>query len=818
MQMSPSQRQAEDAKRVQARLLRRGHNPGPAHYSPQQLSVKSTSTLRELAGLYAFKSTAVRSDLVLQDKGDPGEYSPMIYLSLANGLAAKSFNRSASDGFLKSGFGGQADRVLDLGSDQWNEGEKTPGPAAYNPVLTEKGKEFDMSVREGAETMQSAVFASKAPRIGDVFTMAQEQLPGPGAYDPNDKMTINHLPGANPESNILSQVGRDSRFTSDLVGRQEHLTPPDVGPGAYDSHVINTLEKSLAATLERSSNVQKSNAPGKDAIGFGARYMQRELPHESLAANASKTPGPGAYTPLMTEQGKEADMGVREGSEKMASSSFVKNNIKTSIINEHMGDPGAYNPYENRNLVDQSRQTFHKAAKEGRANFGASTARTLRIPPDMLRGGTQDVTPGPAAYTSITHRVFEGASAVFKSLVPQRAKIALPNADIPAPNAYNPNDKMTISHLPGANPDSNILSQVGRDSRFSGDQVGRQEHVTPPDVGPGKYDSHVIGTIEQAQSKVEDKSDLYKPAHKDLSTKLGFSGSAVNHMLPHEREIKYNENLSKVGPGQYDPYAHTDIAATARASYSRPAKEGKGNFGSNDAARASVGLLLTPVKDVGDPGAYSPEANKGIAATARSFFGRSNLAGVGGFGAVSRRIFRLEGPLPNGSGAPGFKADVTPGPAAYNPVLTEKGKEFDMSVREGAETMQSAVFASKAPRIGDVFTMAQEQLPGPGAYDPNDKMTINHLPGANPESNILSQVGRDSRFTSDLVGRQEHLTPPDVGPGAYEPKVTNDGELSTLGSRVDHQTSLGWTANFLSTHIRSLWQGWFGDDDTLVSA
>ena len=148
MQMSPSQRQAEDAKRVQARLLRRGHNPGPAHYSPQQLSVKSTSTLRELAGLYAFKSTAVRSDLVLQDKGDPGEYSPMIYLSLANGLAAKSFNRSASDGFLKSGFGGQADRVLDLGSDQWNEGEKTPGPAAYNPVLTEKGKEFDMSVRE----------------------------------------------------------------------------------------------------------------------------------------------------------------------------------------------------------------------------------------------------------------------------------------------------------------------------------------------------------------------------------------------------------------------------------------------------------------------------------------------------------------------------------------------------------------------------------------------------------------------------------------------------------------------------------------------
>ena len=51
-------------------------------------------------------------------------------------------------------------------------------------------------------------------------------------------------------------------------------------------------------------------------------------------------------------------------------------------------------------------------------------------------------------HTRASRIVFEGASAVFKSLVPQRAKIALPNADIPAPNAYNPNDKMTISHLP----------------------------------------------------------------------------------------------------------------------------------------------------------------------------------------------------------------------------------------------------------------------------------------------------------------------------------------------------------------------------------
>ena len=797
--MSPTQRQAEDAKRIKARMMRRGANPGPAHYSPQQLSANSSSTLRQLAGEYAFKSTLQRKDLVFKDKGDPGEYEPAVYLSLANSM--KSFNRSSSEGKLLSGFGGQAERILDMRTEMWNEGEKTPGPAAYNPLLTEVGREFEMSVRNGVETMKSAVFASKSERTAD-NSLPSRDNPGPGAYDIKDALTISHLPGANPDSNIVSSVGRDSRFSADQVGRQEHVTPPGVGPGLYDSHSMYTIEKSLADALEHSSSVQRDNMPGVDAIGFGARYKQRELPHEQLASTHSKTPGPGAYTlPDFKSDGAGAV------------SSFTPTNIKSIMIIEHAGDPGAYHP-NHHDIAEQSKQTFNKAAKEGRANYGASTARTLRIPPDMLRGGTQDETPGPAAYRSITHRVFEGASAVFKSLVPQRAKVSIPNADGPGPTTYTPNDAMTITHLPGANPNSNIVSSVGRDSRFSADQVGRQEHVTPPGVGPGLYDSHIANTVSQSQIGVADKSSMYKATHKHAG-KLGFNASGVSHMLPHEHNIKFNENLSSVGPGQYDPYTFAEMAATSRASYSLPAQHGKGNFGSNGPARAPVGMLRTPVKDAGDPGAYNPNENRGVAATARSFFGKSNLAGMGGFGTRSKREMRLEGAAPtSGGSSTGWKAEPTPGPAAYNPLLTEVGREFEMSVRNGVETMKSAVFASKSERTAD-NSLPSRDNPGPGAYDIKDALTISHLPGANPDSNIVSSVGRDSRFSADQVGRQEHVTPPGVGPGLYDPKVTNDGGLATIESKADFQASLGWTASFLSNHIRQMWLGFVGDNDEI---
>ena len=92
MQMSPSQRGAEDSKRLKARSARRGLSPGPGAYSPQQIG----STSRELSGHYAFRSSVERTvSNLLKESGDPGAYEPQVYLSLMR-QATMSWNKTAS--------------------------------------------------------------------------------------------------------------------------------------------------------------------------------------------------------------------------------------------------------------------------------------------------------------------------------------------------------------------------------------------------------------------------------------------------------------------------------------------------------------------------------------------------------------------------------------------------------------------------------------------------------------------------------------------------------------------------------------------------
>ena len=92
MRMSPSERNAEDIRRLKARAARRGLSPGPGAYSPQD----ANKTSLKLSGHAAFRSSSDRivSNL-LKDKGDPGSYEPQIYLSLVR-QASTSWNKSAS--------------------------------------------------------------------------------------------------------------------------------------------------------------------------------------------------------------------------------------------------------------------------------------------------------------------------------------------------------------------------------------------------------------------------------------------------------------------------------------------------------------------------------------------------------------------------------------------------------------------------------------------------------------------------------------------------------------------------------------------------
>ena len=220
--MSPSQREKIDRKREEARAAKRGTSPGPAHYDPHP--VRSTS--EKLSGHFAFRSSSKqRMSHLLKDKGDPGAYEPAVYLSLAT-QATSSHSKSSRKGEMS--FNSQAERSLEFNRGlAWNEGEKTPGPGAYTPLLTEEGKEFDMQVREGAEKMKTSSFASKTERKDGLTLAHQRDNPGPGSYDPNFDSIEPSLP------DNISKLARDHRFTGDGVGSNPQ-TGPLVGPGSYE--------------------------------------------------------------------------------------------------------------------------------------------------------------------------------------------------------------------------------------------------------------------------------------------------------------------------------------------------------------------------------------------------------------------------------------------------------------------------------------------------------------------------------------------------------------------------------------------------------
>ena len=51
--------------------------------------------------------------------------------------------------------------------------DEAPGPLSYSPQQTAKGREQNMVMRNGTETMPSATFASKVPRISNPMPKCQ---------------------------------------------------------------------------------------------------------------------------------------------------------------------------------------------------------------------------------------------------------------------------------------------------------------------------------------------------------------------------------------------------------------------------------------------------------------------------------------------------------------------------------------------------------------------------------------------------------------------------------------------------------------------
>ena len=261
---------------------RRG-SPGPGAYDPQSSHTIGQSHRKGQTS--AFKSTSERPlGLSKGDAtGDPGKYNPhMSYVDprkksfgYEQALSASALEKKKKAGKLGKGGtfgGGSAKRVLQMQL----LGEMGPGPGSYLPAST-FGK---FAVSKEAQQQRSRATSSFKSGSAQRQRPLNMHVPGAGAYSPN--FTSVEKNKINPGSSLSSKSSRISR--NDLDSSQ--ATDSDIGPGAYESHVHNSVARVVAKTVERMS---------RQNPGFGIAGPAHELPHEQDVEDNQDLPGPGKY-------------------------------------------------------------------------------------------------------------------------------------------------------------------------------------------------------------------------------------------------------------------------------------------------------------------------------------------------------------------------------------------------------------------------------------------------------------------------------------------------------------------------------------------
>ena len=293
---------------------------------------------------------------------------------------------------------------------------------------------------------------------------------------------------------------------------------------------------------------------------------------------------------------------------------------------------------------------------------------------------------------------------------------------------------------------------------------------------------------------------------------LGFTGTGAATEMPWESHHGVASAAEATpAPLAYDPLVtekglSLKADAPFRDTFNTLMKAGKALFGVQDASQASD-VRLTEVASawgapsmLTDPTAYNPNLGREIVDQAKASFQTSNQAGKGAFGGTEPRELKLAN-TPTHPPVKGFHSDIedTPGPAAYTVLLTETGRESDMSVMNGAEAMKSYVFASTTERKTDM-ALPNAYVPGPGTYNPN-------FQSIEPdEHNILQKTGRDSHYVADQIdgAGDDSTTGPEVGPGSYDPLVRMDGEKANIERKVATKSEQGWDASFISDSFRTV--------------
>jgi len=343
----------------------------------------------------------------LKEVGDPGAYNPFDNTTMA-AETSKSFNKSQQTG--AGGFGTKVKRAeLSVPND-------APGPGTY-----------DAKLPEAPEAKQGSAFASQTKRGA---YLPKQQTPGAGEYDP--AMAQEKINGGDSMFK-----NKDERFKKSM----ELEYAAHVGPGSYAQGQL-TIESDM----------------GKTTSKLGAAFNTTQKKDFAIGANAD-TPGPGSY---------DAKLGVTDVDQLAGSAAFKsKSDRKNDVSLKEVGDPGAYNPFDNTTMAAETSKSFNKSQQTGAGGFGTKVKRAeLSVPNDA---------PGPGTYDAKLPEAPEAKQgSAFASQTKRGAY--LPKQQTPGAGEYDP--AMAQEKINGG--DSMFKN---KDERFK----KSMELEYAAHVGPGSY-------------------------------------------------------------------------------------------------------------------------------------------------------------------------------------------------------------------------------------------------------------------------------------------------------------------------------------------
>jgi hypothetical protein len=210
-----------------------------------------------------------------------------------------------------------------------------------------------------------------------------------------------------------------------------------------------------------------------------------------------------------------------------------KDGMKKGMELEPQGDPGAYDPYSNSDLVATASFTHNKTSKP----FMATSTRELAM---QLYG---EDAPGPGAYMAADsakkqYPAVDPNISVFRSGSLQRPKNDTP---VPGSGTYSPNMASVYANQ----------RDSGAQMRSAGGRFREEASMTEPIVGPGAYEQ-LDGSLYIDAQKSLSRSSKLRPS---------FNSTAVQRALP-------NYGQDTPGPGSYEPL-EPRISKSQRSSRSQ---------------------------------------------------------------------------------------------------------------------------------------------------------------------------------------------------------------------------------------------------------